>query len=359
MRSRSSVAVFGACLFWLESVAVWRAAAQDPAPELRKCWEAPVMTNILEIVQSRTVSFFGSAKTSPSDRAILALSSGDADAAYSAGLLVGWGQTGTRPQFSVVSGVGASALIAPFAFLGEAGDQDIGDLFNCTMSSFGELASMAAARLDKAALAAIAEGHRAGRRLYLVAPASDAHPAVVWNAGLIAASGDPKALARLRRILAAVVDRSGFLEPGRTPLPAGAVAEEDEGLRLTGAGGWFFVPQEGAPAAPKQRAHYFLINNGKLGADENRAFMEFVKEKYANQKDKAPKIMMTTSFGVFSRARRNRRPFHFASVAPSAPLTSRYGDEIDFEYSQKIFMRAWKMGHTGGGWRARPPGLER
>jgi hypothetical protein len=37
--------------------------------------------------------------------AVLALSSGGADGAFGAGVLVGWTQTGTRPQFSIVSGV--------------------------------------------------------------------------------------------------------------------------------------------------------------------------------------------------------------------------------------------------------------
>src|ERR1700722_14565667 len=48
----------------------------------------------------------------------LALSGGGADGAYGAGVLNGWTAAGTRPRFSVVSGVSTGALIAPFAFLG-------------------------------------------------------------------------------------------------------------------------------------------------------------------------------------------------------------------------------------------------
>jgi hypothetical protein len=48
----------------------------------------------------------------------LALSGGGANGAYGAGLLVGWSDQGTRPQFTVVTGISTGALIAPFAFLG-------------------------------------------------------------------------------------------------------------------------------------------------------------------------------------------------------------------------------------------------
>jgi hypothetical protein len=49
---------------------------------------------------------------------ILALSGGGADGAFGAGALVGLTRSASRPQFSVVTGVSAGALIAPYAFLG-------------------------------------------------------------------------------------------------------------------------------------------------------------------------------------------------------------------------------------------------
>ena len=43
---------------------------------------------------------------------ILVLSAGGADGAYPAGVLVGWSDAGTRPQFDVVTGVSTGALVA-------------------------------------------------------------------------------------------------------------------------------------------------------------------------------------------------------------------------------------------------------
>jgi hypothetical protein len=55
----------------------------------------------------------------------LAISGGGGDGAYGAGFLNGWSQTGTRPQFKLVTGVSTGALIAPFAFLGKDYDPEI------------------------------------------------------------------------------------------------------------------------------------------------------------------------------------------------------------------------------------------
>ena len=49
---------------------------------------------------------------------VLAISGGGSNGAYGAGLLTGWSARGTRPEFTVVTGASAGALISPFAFLG-------------------------------------------------------------------------------------------------------------------------------------------------------------------------------------------------------------------------------------------------
>src|SRR3954454_16656737 len=53
---------------------------------------------------------------------VLAISGGGSNGAYGAGLLAGWSERGGRPEFSVVTGASAGALIAPFAFLGPSYD---------------------------------------------------------------------------------------------------------------------------------------------------------------------------------------------------------------------------------------------
>lgn len=55
---------------------------------------------------------------SPTVRNFLAVSGGGSNGAFGAGLLSGWTKAGTRPEFTVVTGVSTGSLIAPFAYLG-------------------------------------------------------------------------------------------------------------------------------------------------------------------------------------------------------------------------------------------------
>ena len=48
----------------------------------------------------------------------LAIPGGGANGAFGAGLLAGWTASGTRPEFTMVTGVSTGALTAPFAYLG-------------------------------------------------------------------------------------------------------------------------------------------------------------------------------------------------------------------------------------------------
>jgi hypothetical protein len=59
----------------------------------------------------------------------MALSGGAGDGAYGAGLLVGWTERGDRPEFEVLTGVSAGALIAPFAFLGPRYDRQLREIW--------------------------------------------------------------------------------------------------------------------------------------------------------------------------------------------------------------------------------------
>jgi len=59
----------------------------------------------------------------------LAVSGGGDNGAFGAGLLVGWSERGTRPNFKAVTGISTGALTAPFAFLGPEYDQALTDTF--------------------------------------------------------------------------------------------------------------------------------------------------------------------------------------------------------------------------------------
>jgi hypothetical protein len=130
----------------------------------------------------------------------LALSGGGADGAYGAGVLNGWTAAGTRPRFSVVSGVSTGALIAPFAFLGPAYDATLRDVYTSGIAEslldrpsivhalfgsglFGntQLRELVARYVDQDMLAAIAAEYARGRSLLIVTTNLDTQFQLVPN----------------------------------------------------------------------------------------------------------------------------------------------------------------------------------
>ncbi len=61
--------------------------------------------------------------------ALLALSGGSDYGAFGAGVLVGWTETGTRPEFKLVTGVSTGALTAPLAFIGSSKDPVLREVY--------------------------------------------------------------------------------------------------------------------------------------------------------------------------------------------------------------------------------------
>lgn len=162
----------------------------------------------------------------------LAISGGGAEGAYGAGLLVGWSDLGTRPEFTMVTGISTGAMTAPFAFLGEEYDDDLKLLYNTLDSSHiflrqgifsiirGDsaldntpLLNMLEEHIDEDMIAAIAREHRRGRRLVIGTTNLDASRPVIWDIGRIADSGHPGATRLIHQILLASAAIPGVFPP--------------------------------------------------------------------------------------------------------------------------------------------------
>src|SRR5262245_26816289 len=109
-------------------------AAEASVPDLAnvRIWgDAPFSRALLEAelpkIKAAYQALAKAGKPVTSD--LLALSGGADDGAFGAGLLVGWGQRGDRPEFALVTGISAGALIAPFVFVGRAYDRTLTTFF--------------------------------------------------------------------------------------------------------------------------------------------------------------------------------------------------------------------------------------
>ena len=163
----------------------------------------------------------------------LALSGGADNGAFGAGLLKAWSDLGTRPEFTVVTGVSTGALTAPFAFLGPDYDDQLSELFagglppsayfkkRSIFSIFPNASAADSAPLFELIkkygtadmLAEIAREHKRGRRLLVQTSHLDAQRAVIWDLGAIAASGEPNALDIFHKVLLASASVPGAFPP--------------------------------------------------------------------------------------------------------------------------------------------------
>ena len=162
---------------------------------------------------------------------IIAFSDGGAGGAFGAGVLAGLTQNGTRPLPSVVTGVSAGALIAPFAFLGPAWDQELAaiyrdgasqgllrkrlfaGLFGSSVYSGAPLQRLIERYADDAMIDAIAIESRKGRLLLVATTDFASGEPVIWNLTSIAANGGRDAKILFRSILLASASVPGMFPP--------------------------------------------------------------------------------------------------------------------------------------------------
>jgi len=214
----------------------------------------------------------------------LAISGGGSDGAFGAGVLAGWSQSGTRPEFAVVTGVSIGSLIAPFAFLGSAYDEELrknfttitaADVFEDrkTRDSLFDswpLRRLIEQRVTTKLLSDIAAEHRRGRRLLVATTNLDAGRRVVWNMGVIAQQGDEKALKLFRDILLASCGIPGIFSSVAIDVAADGKPFQEMHGDGTITAPFFVVPESMLTASSTSRppiSQLYVIVNSKLSSE--------------------------------------------------------------------------------------------
>lgn len=280
--------------------------------------------------------------------AVLALSAGEMRIAYAAGLLVGWGETGLRPDFTVVTAAGKSALLAPFAFVGDLGDRPIAMLMNCsTASSWPQLADEAVAMLDADILRVIAQRHRGGARLLVALPGSPARQETVWDIGALAAAGDSTGQALIARILKASIDLEAMVPPEASGQGAGRLVERNRMFREVGTGEAFLWPDTLAVGA----GTVHLIHSGVLFPDESDEFLA----RFGTAAETKPGVWLVPGLALFRKGQSAHAQVRFASVRPNLNLAAQR--TFDPAYLKGLYLWAFRQGRMGKEWRTRLPSL--
>ena len=214
----------------------------------------------------------------------LAISGGGSDGAYGAGVLTGWTEAGTRPEFAAVTGASIGSLLAPFAFIGPRYDEEVRKTFTLisaadifedrktrdSLFDHWPLKRQVETRVTPQLLADVAAEHARGRRLFVATTNLDAGRRVVWNMGAIAARGDDMALKLFRDVLLASCSIPGFFSPVGIEVEANGKKFEELHSDGTITAPFFVVPESmlgvGSTSRPPLDQLYLIINS-RLGHD--------------------------------------------------------------------------------------------
>lgn len=312
---------------------------------------------------------------------ILALSGGGGDGAFGAGVLAGWTARGDRPRFSVVTGVSAGAIIAPFAFLGPRYDKKLQEIWTqyqtteilvaqilpgllggSALADTTPLAELIAKYVDRRMLRAIAREYRQGRILLVGTTNLDAQRPVVWNMGEIAVYDNDEALELFRKVILASAAIPGAFPP--VSITVDADGQQYEELHVDGGTTReVFISPVQAPLRafdplydkPPLRRIY-IIKNGKFAPEyspvqkmtipiASRAIQTLIKAQHQGD-----------VYRIYRTARDAGAEFHFLAVPETFNKVAKQA--FDPEYQSALFDEGYKIGRAGGPWYTVPPDLK-
>ena len=306
---------------------------------------------------------------------ILALSGGGSGGAFGAGAVAGLTRAGTRPQFDVVTGVSAGALIAPYAFLGPAWDaqlldaftgvagdnllqsRGLGVIFGSSVYSGRPLRQLIDAYVTDEMIRAVAREAAKGRLLLVATTDVASGEPVVWDLGAIAKSGGSSARALFRDVLVASSSVPGMFPP--VMIRVAEYGLNDDQAHVDGAATMpFFVPPallQGAPhGAGTGRAAVYIIVDGALseGARTTRLTARAILSR--SIRAGLNHLLLTNLQLTAATAQLEGADLQYSSLPADYPLP----DTFDFSarIRRPLFDYAYQCAESGRLWTELRPG---
>jgi predicted acylesterase/phospholipase RssA len=312
--------------------------------------------------------------------AYLAISGGGANGAFGAGFVVGWTAAGTRPEFTMVTGVSTGALIAPFAFLGAEYDDELEELYTTmsmqdvavmrgfikgllgdAMADTTPLRALIERYVSGDVIEAIAVQHRRGRRLWIGTANLDVGRPVIWDLGAIAASGSPTRARLVHDVLQASAAIPVAFPPVLIPVEAGGQAYDEMHVDGGTAQQVFVYPTEmNWPRIVRRldavgRPTVYVIRNAFLEADFNG-----VPRKVLPIASRSVQSLIRTQglgdlYQIYALCLRDGNDFKLAHIP--AEFTEQAVEDFDPVYMARLFAHAHEEAKIGYNWRTEPPGF--
>ena len=298
---------------------------------------------------------------------ILALSGGGAGGAFGAGALVGLGQRGERPTFTVVTGVSTGGLLAPFAFLGPAWDsqlveafasgrseqllrtRSIGVLFRPAIYQGRPLADLVDHFVTNELINAVAEESAKGRVLLVATTDLDKGETVIWDMGVIASHGGEGARTLFRDVLVASTSIPGLFPPVLIHVEGAGKSYDEMHADGSTSVPFFFAP-EVLPFMPfayeeLKGANLYVIINGPLGATAQTTHgnaVSILERSFATALDHASRTTLGLSEAL---SQRYGMTFRFSYI----PLDYPFRGVLDFRKQPMQALYRYAAGCAAGG----------
>ena len=287
---------------------------------------------------------------------------------------MGWTTHGTRPQFRVVTGVSAGALIAPFAFLGPHYDDALRSIFTSIgpkdvfhprnvliglasdgMADSGPLSRLVTQYVTPAVLAAVAEEYAKGRVLQIGTTDLDAGRPVTWNMGAIASSDAPGALELFRKIMIASASVPGAVSPVMIDVEIDGKHFQEMHVDGGVIAQVFLYPNRslremqrvtGMPL--RRELHVYVIRNGRLDPEWNAT-----ERHTLSIGDRAIRALIQTQGTsdlerIYRTAQQDGADFNLAYIGSDFSYPRK--EKFDGEYMTRLFEHAYRLSSKGYRW---------
>lgn len=309
----------------------------------------------------------------------LAISGGGSNGAFGAGLLNGWTAAGTRPEFTVVTGISTGSLIAPFAFIGPKYDKVLEEIYTgystadllerrswtelLNSDSYADTARLRAKiaeYITESVMQEIAAERKTGRVLFIGTVNLDLARPVIWDIGAIAASGQPGALDLIRDIMLASASIPGAFPPVYIDVEAGGQVYDEMHVDGGTATQVFLYPlgidwgDVLEMLAVPGRPHVYVIRNSKLAPQWKQMTPRLVPVVGRS----VDSLIRTQGIGDMYRmylgARRDDLDYHLAYIPDDFDVPSE--EVFDQEYMKALYKRGYDLAIDGYPWSLTPPG---
>ncbi len=301
---------------------------------------------------------------------VLELSGGGQYGAFGAGFLNGWTQSGTRPEFDLVTGISTGALLATHAFLGTPVDDAVlnalytgidrrdiyrdaalGALFGGpALNNTDPMWALIQKTITPDVVARVAAEWDKNRRLLVAATNLDYSQVWVFSLSKIAKDGGPGALELYRKVLYAAASPPVVFPPVEIDghlFGDAAVRENLLLMGLLGAGPPRQLPHD-------QQGQVYVIVNGQVDTPPD-AVPDVLGAIAADAVDAILNGRMDTTLVLaYAGARIHGYGFNMVSIPAAVPIS---GKPLAFDQAEmrRVFAAGERLGRSADPWQHQPP----